>query len=246
MADDQNDNNPREQGRHCLVPPVHKCISKLPYSTDSHFHPLSVDKYNIYKYEKYSRKIHYNCIINVNIKKIKIIHVSSIIKLNQGPFDMSDQINSYPWIALVIIYENKINITVHSFFPQILLKPLRKFGAIFCKEICTGWLGQKYFKNFGPFGRAELVVSLSITLHRLDYPRVQEEKNQDWHDSWKRWFIRNSIRFNFSPLLVLKDCKGLTYNSGVGDKDDHRVYWVCPQTSVLHCRHLPDHWACDI
>ena len=81
-------------------------------------------------------------------------------------------------------------------------------------------------------------MSLSITLHRLDYPRVQEEKNQDWHDSWKRWFIRNSMQFNFSPLLVLKDCKGLTYNSGVGDKDDHRVYWVCPQTSVLHCSHL--------
>ena len=32
----------------------------------------------------------------------------------------------------------------------------------------------------------------------------------------------------------------LTNYSSVGDENDGGVYWVRPQTSVLHCRHLPD------
>ena len=85
-------------------------------------------------------------------------------------------------------------------------------------------------------------MSLSVSAHCLDNPGVQEEKNQDWEDSWNNWwFIRNILRkkqssdkvrgdllhrsvglvlFDFSPLCVLKDWKGLTYYSGVGDQDD--------------------------
>ena len=49
-------------------------------------------------------------------------------------------------------------------------------------------------------------MSLSVSAHCLDNPGVQEEKHQDWEDSWNNWwFIRNILRKKQSSDKVRGD-----------------------------------------